>query len=285
MEIDLRALRSRCRMHNPPGLQIASGLWYTDNQADVLGIAHLDYVPQTKHFDSVRILPGNNRIIYSGQLDNRLGVYTLLDVLTKFGCTYDVLLTSDEERCNSTARFFDTSKVYRWIFSFDRAGASDVALYQYQDDQTSKAVQSVGLRPAQGSYSDIVELGHLGCNGFNWCNGLVDGHSPTAHVSESVYLSCIYKFLHFWDLYSGTHFPHKPTVQDLWLDDVIDSCAWCGQYSASMEYIEGCWICPDCASGKWIDECEFCGRITTVEYQAMYDAWLCEPCVREIVGL
>ena len=291
MQINLGQLRKRCKMTKPPGVQIAPGLWYIDNGGDILDIAHLDYVPQTNHFQTVRISPSGERVIYTGQLDNRLGVYTLLDVLQVSGCVFDVLLTTDEERCQSTARQFVTSKVYRWAFSFDRAGTSDVALYQYLDSQTSGAVGAAGLRAAHGSYSDIVELEHLGCKCFNWCNGLQDGHSPFAHVRERDYLSCVLRFLDFWEIYSETHFPHYqtdllPGKTDFWeTGNAFDICDWCGEYSGELTQLDSYLVCPQCAGvDKWLDECAFCGQIATVEYSEALDAWLCEKCARLVLG-
>jgi hypothetical protein len=110
MQVNLRQLRKRCKMTKYPGDQISPGLWYTDNGSNILGVAHLDYVPQTTHFGSVRIVPGHYSIVYSGQLDDRLGVYTLLDLLPQCGLDFDILLTTDEERCMSTAQDFRTSR-------------------------------------------------------------------------------------------------------------------------------------------------------------------------------
>ena len=283
MQIDLGKLKKRCRSQSPQGVEIARGLWYTDNDASILGIAHLDFVPQTTHFDFVRIMPGNHKVVYSGQLDNRLGVYTVSDVLKTCGVKCDVLLTTDEEKCKSTARQFVTDKAYNWAFSFDRAGSSDVALYQYIDEQTSSAVRQVGLRPAHGSYSDIVELEHLGCKCFNWCNGLQSGHSATAHVKERDYIACVLRFLDFWDIYSGVHFPHKQS--ELWPIDEFDLCEWCGEFSKQLQSMGDCWVCADCAStDKWLDECTLCGTVAVVEWQAAYDAWLCEPCAQMVIG-
>ena len=299
MQIDARQLRKRCKMTKSPGKEIAPGLWYIDNGADILGVAHLDYVPQTTHFDYIRILPGNHKIIYSGQLDNRLGVYTLLDVLPLFGCAYDVLRTTDEEKCQSTAWQFVTEKQYKWAFSFDRAGTRDVALYQYLDTDSAQAVKQVGLIAAYGSYSDIVELDDLGCKCFNWCNGLQDGHSITAHVEENDYLQCVLRFADFWEMYSGTHFPHIKEEWETgkgksgkgksgqkwqyWGWDDPNRCEWCGEYSEVLQEFAGDWICEECASiDQWLDECALCSKIGTVEYHRPYDCWLCEECAELI---
>ena len=286
MNLNLNLLRKRCKMTKIPGKQVSSGLWYIDRQADILGVAHLDYVPQTRHFCTVRIIPGNYHVVYSGQLDNRLGVYTLLDVLRVSGIEFDVLLTTDEEACQSTARQFVTDKDYKWGFSFDRSGTQDVAMYQYLDDQTSDAIRQVGLLPAHGSYSDIVELEHLGCKMFNWCNGLVNGHSPEAHASTRDYLSCVYKFLEFYKVYHDVYMPHTPQDRIApWGDDILDQCDWCNRQSLQMQYLDGFWVCSECAQAdRWLDECWLCGRITTVEYQKEYDSMLCEPCLTMLKG-
>ena len=283
MQVDLRKLRQRCKMTKPPGVQVKPGLWYTDNKADILAVAHLDCIPRTKHFGVVRIIPGNYYIVYNGQLDDRLGVYTILDLLPALGVKYDILLTTEEEKCNSTARLFQADKVYKWIFSFDRAGR-DVALYQYLNDATVQAVKSVNMQAAHGSYSDVVELEHLECSAFNWGTGLVDGHYPTAHFSTRDYMSCVMSFLEFYNLYSAQRFAHE---QQFWPahENIIDLCDYCNQVSVLTEY-DGFLICEDCEGHvreSWLDECAHCGNITTVEYLASHDAFLCAECAKQII--
>jgi len=280
MQVNLSQLRKRCKMTHPPGQQIAKGLWYTDNGCDILAVAHLDYVPQTKHFQIVHIRPGG-RIISSGQLDDRLGVYTILDLLPAYGLRYDVLLTTDEERCASTARLFSTEKKYKWVFSFDRAGDSDVALYQYQNKQTMDAIRAAGLHPTHGSYSDIVELDHLGCAGFNWCTGLEDGHSPMAHVSETDYLLSVCHFLKFWEANHEIHFPYEQEVNY----SEGDFCDLCGQFARDLYLTDdGILMCPNCNEDPWESECDLCGKTQVTEYSPAHDAFLCELCFTELEG-
>ena len=80
--------------------------YHHDHGAKVLGVAHLDTVmnrtPRLR--DSVVIAP---------QLDDRLGVFCLLNLLPSMGITVDVLLTTGEERGRTTAANFYGS--YNWI--------------------------------------------------------------------------------------------------------------------------------------------------------------------------
>ena len=75
-----------------------------DRGESVLGVAHLDHVQQAKHF---RVEPREeDLVVYNPRLDNRLGVYLLLDLLPELGLGFDVLLTMDEEIGESTASKF-----------------------------------------------------------------------------------------------------------------------------------------------------------------------------------
>src|SRR3954465_12674834 len=78
--------------------------------ATVLAVAHCDFVDcDSSHFFA------KDGIVWSSRLDDRLGVYTILDVLPMLGINVDVLLTDGEESCNSTARYFDVKEHdYKW---------------------------------------------------------------------------------------------------------------------------------------------------------------------------
>jgi len=134
-------------------------LYYRDNGASVLGVAHLDSV--------LRAPPEKEGpFVYAPQLDDRLGVWILLDVLPRLGVKVDVLLTDCEEIGQTTARFFRPNRDYNWIFEFDRRG-SDVVMYQYESDAYSDLLRDYGFRLGRGSYSDIAALEHLGVTRFH----------------------------------------------------------------------------------------------------------------------
>jgi len=176
---------------------------FQDNGADILAVAHLDTVQEAKHFYVVNA--GGYEVVFNQALDDRLGAYIILDVLPALGVKCDVLLTTNEERCDSTAQYFVPTKQYKWIFSFDRMG-TDVVLYQYEgkaiEDILTKMDNVVGM----GSYSDICELSVLGCVGINWGCAYWDNHTPQAHVilSDAEYM--VNQFLAFYEAHKDTLF-------------------------------------------------------------------------------
>lgn len=162
-------------------------LTFVDNNADVLGVAHTDTVAD--RVSAPRSLLGrplarysrNKDTICSIQLDDRLGVYFLTELLPSMGVTLDWLLTDCEEVGFSTARDFVPAKPYNWVVGFDRRGL-DVVMYQYHSNKWKARLQEVGMKLTTGSYSDIRELGHLGVVGFNWGIGYRDEHTPRCRV-------------------------------------------------------------------------------------------------------
>lgn len=188
-------------------VQTKDGLYlYQDNGADVLAVAHLDTVQDTDHFWVTTL--GQRRVLFNCQLDDRLGVYLLLDYLPALlgGRKYDILLTEGEEHCMSTAYWFESPKQYKWMFQFDRAG-TDVVLYQYETRAVEDLLEAAGWHVGIGSYSDICELGGLKCAGINFGVGYEDNHGELSHA----YLADIYldvrRFKTFWDKHHADTLP------------------------------------------------------------------------------
>ncbi len=146
---------------------------YKDNGAKILGVAHLDTaIPfQWCAKDAVK------EIIVCSSLDDRLGAHVLLNILPKH-LNFDLLLTTNEERGMSTAQYFKPpeGKQYNWCFSFDRRGM-DVVMYQYDTPELRELLKSYGFTIAQGSFSDIASLDHLGVSCFNIGVGYHNEHS------------------------------------------------------------------------------------------------------------
>lgn len=184
-------------------------LIFKDNGASILGVAHLDTVQKTRHFAYVHNLRGGT--IFSGQLDDRLGAFILLDLLPWLGIKCDVLLSDEEEHCNSTAEFFKLpeGKSYNWIFSFDRSG-TDVVMYQYDNTDLRSKLKECDFVVGNGSYSDICEMDHLGLSGFNFGCGYYNNHSEMAYASYPEMLSMVAKFQRFYQKFSGTKMPFAP---------------------------------------------------------------------------
>lgn len=154
---------------------------YYDNGGDVLAVAHLDTVG-----DTVPVFA--HGCVNAMQLDDRLGAWVVMDVLPKMlkgsGVNYDVLLTTDEERCDSTAKDWECpgGKQYRYMIEYDRQGTGSVA-YQYQDDPIwCDAIEPYLGKLDVGSYSDIADLSRLGCCGVNIGVGYHLQHSPCCYA-------------------------------------------------------------------------------------------------------
>ena len=173
---------------------------YIDNGSDILAIAHLDTVKQERHFHHLT-LGDNQEYIFSPALDDRLGVYIILDILPLLGIKVDVLLTDNEERGQSNAYHFKTKKNYKWLFQFDRAGVDDIAMYSYLSKKYEDIFSKYGLHAVSGSYTDICDMTHLQRIGFNFSVGynMRECHSLFSHAKIRDILSCVGSFTRFYD--------------------------------------------------------------------------------------
>jgi len=226
--------------------------WHRDNGADILAVAHLDTVQDDRRCSVVDTASG--LLACSGALDDRLGVYVILDMLPKLGIVCDVLLTTDEEIGQSTASAFDTDKQYNWIIQFDRGG-TDVVMYDYETPQLCEMVESSGARVGEGSYSDICMLEHLGCVGLNWGVGYNDYHSTRSHAWLDDTFRMIARFVKFYNANHETFIPHEPMVYD---------DAWAKTY----RYDDG-------DTFSWSDDVDYtvtadCGHVVDLADEASY---------------
>jgi hypothetical protein len=168
---------------------------YLDGGHDTLAVCHLDTVCAPS------FLRKEDGLIKSPAVDNRLGAYIIMDLLSEKGIHSDILLTTDEEKGRSSARWFDTcgDKEYNWIFSFDRKG-EDAALYQYIGiEEWRNALDASGFKIAHGISSDIVYLDHLGRAGVNVGIGYCElFHSTGAWADIEVAVRQLNRFADFW---------------------------------------------------------------------------------------
>jgi hypothetical protein len=199
-EIDAFARPDFVTTVTPDGL-----MFYQDNGASILAVAHLDSVQDCKHFHKIDI-KGQDYVL-NASLDDRLGAYTILHLLPSLGLKYDILLTEGEEMGRSTAAHFipPAGKKYKWMFSFDRR-LDDVVMYQFDSKFGRKKLKSADFKIGDGSFSDIAFLDHLNCMGFNIGVGYDHEHSAWAIMDVSMYLSQIKKFIKFYNLYKNLHF-------------------------------------------------------------------------------
>lgn len=188
---------------------------FRDNGSKVLAVAHLDTVQQGPNRDCQFVNTAAGPVVFSGALDDRLGAYTILDLLPRLGIETDVLLTVGEESGSSTAAFFDPPKQYDWVIEFDRGG-TDVVMYQYEDASSVLAVESAGAKVGDGIFSDICYLEHLGVKAYNWGIGYRDYHSPRAHAFLNDTVDMVARFMDFHALHAGTKQSHYDrTVRSL----------------------------------------------------------------------
>ena len=166
--------------------------YHHDNGCRVLGVAHLDTVMKCKPCRS-------GHTVFAPQLDDRLGVWCLLNALPSMGIKLDVLLTTGEEKCRSTASQFYSDK-YNWIVEFDRAG-DDIVFYQYEDF-SAYWPGKVGM----GSYSDIASM-ELGVMAANVGIGYHHQHTRYCYADLRETAKQLRRFARFFKKYENTRFP------------------------------------------------------------------------------
>lgn len=222
-------------------------LVYRENpKAKILAVAHLDSVVNTNHF--YHLSTGKDTMIVNAQLDDRLGVYTLLDILPQLGIQYDLLLTEGEEQGRSTAAHFESSKEYNWMFSFDRRG-SDVVMYEYDSQELRKDLIKAKFRPDYGSFSDICFLDHLGIRGFNVGTGYHGEHNDNCYASIRELLGQVNRFKSFYDLFHSKKYPYeqrplKSAIRRPFYDDLY--CYLCEHKRGTNQVINDIFLCDDC---------------------------------------
>lgn len=202
---------------------------YRDNGSSILAVAHLDTVVDHKQRSCNFLNTNGGLVVHSGALDDRLGAYTITELLPALGIQFDILLTTGEESGMSTAEDFKppSDKEYDWIIEFDRGG-TDVVMYQYEDTFSVDLVEEVKARVGDGSFSDISYLEHLGAKAFNWGVGYRDYHSVRGYAWLEDYWMMIGKFLDFHEIADGLHMPHTPKPKHVskyanwWYDSIDD---------------------------------------------------------------
>jgi hypothetical protein len=192
--------------------------FFGDYGSRVLAVAHLDTVADADARVARFIHTEAGEVVFSRALDDRLGAYTILELLPEVGIEYDILLTVGEEMGSSTAEFFDApeGRTYDWIIEFDRGG-TDVVLYQYEDATTIAATRATGAHVAQGIFSDISYMEHVGVKAWNWGVGYRDYHGPKSHAYLDDYFSMIARYLKFHQQNYGVNsYPHDIEEADPW---------------------------------------------------------------------
>ena len=259
---------------------------FVDRGANVLAVAHIDTVQSSRAFSVSK----SRAVVRSPRLDDRLGVYTILDVLPDLGIVTDILLCEDEEQGRSSAKHFTPPKDYRWIVEFDRGG-EDVVNYDYADrawDETLESYFPTGL--GWGSYTDICDLEDLCVKAFNVGVGYHNPHSLSAYCFTRDWWENVQRFAQFWADHKDTTFPHDPysapryrrlswdyaenwryrpvVTKPYYLEssytyepiqagadpDDGDWCPVCGHFymdTNNLSYIHGLGVCQNCFRKEW----------------------------------
>lgn len=247
-----------------------SGIYiYKNNpEAKILGVAHLDSVLDLRHFHKINIK--GRDIVINAQLDDRLGVYTLLYILPSLGIEFDLLLTEGEETCQSTAQWFESYKEYNWMFSFDRHG-EDVVFYQYDSPDICKDVSQVKLKPGIGSLSDIAFLDHLKIKGMNIGTGYEGEHTDLCYAEINALNRQIVRFKKFYDLFKDKKYTYIPSITNPYgwkfventsnRFDYDDSptCYLCNTAYGEQKIKEDIWLCNACFGQA--EQCPVCQEI------------------------
>jgi hypothetical protein len=224
-------------------------------KAKILGVAHLDTVLALNHFHKITI--DGQDIVFNAQLDDRLGVYTLLDVLPRLGIQFDLLLTEGEEMGRSTAAHFEADKEYNWMFSFDRHG-EDVVLYQYDTPSLRQVLQDSKFKIGIGSFSDIAFMEHLGIQGFNIGTGYEGEHDSMCYANMNILARQISRFVDFYQKNKDIPYPHiKQISRFSWKDDFY--CWLCGKNQGIHDIGDDLYLCEACFSEA--GQCQDCFEI------------------------
>jgi hypothetical protein len=210
-------LKERCLADKQTLFASMQQTWITKNSdvhavtvrdnATVLAVAHCDSVANVRtQFGIVELV--EETLVFSPQLDDRLGVFTILDMLPALGIDVDILLTDNEESGASTAKDFTTTKKYNWMVEFDRRGENAVC-YQYKD---MHKLAEPFFDVQYGSVSDISLMSSLGVLGINVGVGYESEHTNRCLCVLEVYLRQIARFVAFYKTYADQHLAYKPEV-------------------------------------------------------------------------
>lgn len=183
--------------------------WFKDNGSRILGVAHVDTVKPFRHFRPVKFAEDTK--IFCQTLDDRLGLYVLLEYLREAKVRFDILMTTDEEKMSSTGLYFGPPKDYNWMFMFDRSGTGAVT-YGYSDEQLKYKLGKHNFDVSHGTYSCISDMEHVGCKGINFGVGYYDNHDEYAYASRRELYSQLRKFIGFYKEFEDVKMPHDEAL-------------------------------------------------------------------------
>lgn len=183
--------------------------------APVLAVAHLDFVGSSPAPYSIE---SGGDVVVSRALDDRLGVFALLDTIPKLlgnSQPYNILLTENEETGKSSAREFGMAienNRYNWIFSMDRAG-TDCAHYTFTDKPWLSQLQKAGWELSNGTYSCIAELDHWSTCAINFGVAYNSQHNDSCWADLETYSNQARRVTKFYMDNHMRKFAHKSEQQ------------------------------------------------------------------------
>jgi hypothetical protein len=191
--------------------------------AKILAVAHMDVYSDKAggKFSSDKV--GEDIIVHSPWLDDRLGVFIVDHMLPNvLKIKTDVLLTTNEECCMSTAKDFANDmkecNQYNWIVEFDRAG-EDVVLYHYDDvPELTEDLKQANFDVAWGTYSDIGEMEDFGVGCFNVGVGYHRQHTVTCFASMQEMVNQLVKFQAFYEANKDKRYIYTAKPHGRWWD-------------------------------------------------------------------
>lgn len=234
MDIDLARLKKLCTLDEDALWKKFAkrkdyedlGLYlFKDNGSKILTVAHMDVFSEKGYNKFLWDEIGSDIIVHSPWLDDRLGVYIADHMLPNvLKIKTDILLTTNEECCQSTAEDFSKEMVglkdYNWIVEFDRAG-EDVVLYHYDDvPELTEDLVTAGFDIGIGSYSDIGELEDFKVGCFNVGIGYHHQHTSMCFASMQEMVNQLVRFRDFYNANKDKKYiyTHKPHSRWTWMD-------------------------------------------------------------------
>ena len=210
---DERMLLNRFKNQGFAVRELSNGDYYAfqDNGSNVLAVAHMDISSRILNEQAGYRLDGDR--VYSPALDDRLGVFIITKILPMLGVMPDILLTTGEEKGQSTGMHFDTYKEYNWMFSFDRTG-DDVVMYDYETVALSRMLEERGFIVGIGSFSDICFMEHLKVSGFNFGTGYYGEHTKKCFADLNVTRMMVSLFVEFFNEFKNIRLDYVPVPWD-----------------------------------------------------------------------
>jgi len=227
---DERLLLNKFRNQGYDVRELSNGDYYAfkDNGSNVLAVAHMDIASTKLNIDTGYRLEDSK--VYSPALDDRLGVFIITKILPMLGVVPDILLTTGEEKGQSTGMYFDTSKKYNWMFSFDRCG-DDVVMYDYETTALVQMLEETGFIVGKGSFSDICWMEHLSVSGFNFGTGYYGEHTKRCYADLDVTRFMVALFVDFFEEFKNIKFDYVPIPYEYrygagWQNDKLSYDSW-----------------------------------------------------------